>query len=132
MRKTMLVIGCTAFVMIGLGQVYAAPVNFADHLECRDIKDPVDHQKYTANFASNELFRQDGCEIKTPAKQVCWAVAQEGIPPPVPGPNLNGHYYLCYKLECPKDEYTKVVKDALGGARTVQLKKAKRICVPGY
>ena len=114
----------------------AAPVNFADHLECRDIKDSATAQKYTADFASNELLRQDGCVVKVPAKEVCWAVLNDALfPPPVSAPNgtnLNGKYYLCYKMECPKDEQTRFLSDKLAGGRPVQLKRARRICVPGY
>ena len=56
-------------------------------------------------------------------------------PPPYAapaGPNLNGHYYLCYQMLCPRDETEYVLADKLGGARYVKLKRASRVCVPGY
>jgi hypothetical protein len=136
MRTLLLYTACIVLMIGVLGRAEAAPVNFADHLECRDIKDSATERKYTADFASNELLRQDGCVVKVPAKQVCWAVLNDGISPtPFSAPNgtnLNGKYYLCYKMECPKDEHTFVLSDKLGGGRSVQLKRARRICVPGY
>ena len=132
-----LALACGTVIALGAPQrVAAAPINFADDLECRDIRDSATHRKYTADFASNELPPQDGCVVQVPAKQVCWAVVNDGINPPAlaapAGPNLNGHYYLCYKMLCTKDETQYVLADKLGGARYVQLKRASRICVPGY
>ncbi|HZR82025.1 MAG TPA: hypothetical protein VFD92_13090 [Candidatus Binatia bacterium] len=124
-------------VILGLsGAAFAAPVNFADHLECRDVKDTAARQLYTINLASNELLRQDGCKVQVPAKQVCWATLEDGVfPPPYSapaGPNLIGHYYLCYRMVCPRDVGEFVLADSLGGPRFVALRRAEVVCVPGY
>jgi hypothetical protein len=132
-RRALLVL----FAVIGavpVGGALAAPVNFADHLQCRSIRDLAPHIGYTADFVSNELGLQTGCVIRTPAKQICWAAQESNlVPAPFPaplGPNLVGHWYLCYRARCPKDGFQAIVNDELGGARYTVLRQANTICVP--
>ena len=139
MRSTRIIAASIAALAAGLGSAEAAPLNFADHLICRDIKDSADrHLKYTADFVSNQFGLQPGCQIKVPASQMCWPANRASIAPPAfpspPGLDLItevDNYYLCYRVKCERDGQDLILYDSIGGARLVRVKSSKTVCVPG-
>src|SRR5262245_11680574 len=104
-----------------------------DHLACSRVKDPAPRAAYTATLLPSDsgLPPSAGCLIKVPAKQVCIDVEKNGITPAPPGAPAGGsaQRYLCYKVKCPRNEYSLSLQDQFG-SREVIVKKPGLLCAP--
>jgi hypothetical protein len=119
------------FAGIARAGVFALP----DHFKCHKTKkDTLAKATYTADlFAVHPSFpNESGCQIRVPAKMVCTGKAKVNVSPEPPGapPGLNTFERLaCYKLKCPKQEFTIQVRDQFGD-RTMTVKAPSVLCAP--
>lgn len=116
--------------------VAAQPASF-DHLACYQTKDTVRRGTVRADVVPDAppFLAALGCRIKLPAVEYCTRAAKQNVAPP-PSANVTGAEpgdYFCYKVTCPRDADLGGVGIASHdqfGARTVFLRKPKRLCVP--
>jgi hypothetical protein len=108
-----------------------------DHLACYQIKDAPRRARVTADLVPQTppFLAAVGCKIKLPAREYCTSVAKENIQPTPPVPVGGGAVgdFLCYSVSCPRDaDLGGVGLDATDqiGARTIFLRKPKRLCMP--
>jgi hypothetical protein len=135
--KGRLLVAAALVACVGLGgasPLGAAPINFADHLQCWKIKDAAARASFTAAVVSNDLGLQEGCVVKVPAKLLCVAAAKSSVAPAPPGappgPNVLNSRCLCYKLKCGNAAVDVTAQDQLGGTRTIGVKVGKMLCTP--
>jgi len=108
----------------------SARAQTADHLKCYKINDPQAKATYTADLGG--LVPESGCTIKVPAKLLCVHATKTNVsPPPIVAPPADQPGdFLCYAIKCPKAGPFLVPFSDQFGARTVEARSAKVLCVP--
>ena len=131
-----LVLGLAAALTVVLPSRATAQAPF-DHLACYQIKDTRARGRATADLVPDAppFLAALGCVIKLPAKEYCTVAAKENVQPTPPIPVEGGPVgdFLCYAVVCPRDaNLGGAPLDTADqfGARTIYLRKPKRLCVP--
>jgi hypothetical protein len=138
MTRRMLVLGAAVGLAIGPASSWAQAAN--DHLECYKVRDAA-RLAAVVDLATPQFGGASGCRVSTKSVELCVPASKQVdeatvdgnpiTPTPTDGPPA-ARSYLCYKLQCPKEQqpaFAQAVRDQFG-ARTVGSVRTSRLCTP--